>query len=135
MLYEVVVILRPELSGQQAESVVRSFEPALSEKGGVVEGFEYAGLKPFAYPVRKYTKGHYVLLNLTAPAKAVQELCRLMKLNEDILRFLNVKVEAHAALPSVLSQNRYDRDDFEASSDDRGAGASESEARSAEPSA
>lgn len=111
MLYETVVIIRPELSLQQAEVLMQSFEPALSERGGVVKEREYGGLRHFAYPIRKYRKGHYFLLNLISSSDAVQEMCRLMRLSEDVLRFLNLSVEKHATLPTPLGQARYDRDE------------------------
>lgn len=113
-LYEIVLVVRPELSGDQAQAVVHGLGSVLAARGGTLAAFEYSGLRPLAYPVRKYARAHYLLMSVEAPAEAVQEVCRLLRLNEDVLRFLNTCVEKHATLPSPLVWQRNERDqDFD----------------------
>ena len=90
--YESVFIARQDISAQQVESLTDDFVAVIEQGGGKVEKRESWGLKNLAYKINKNRKGHYVLFNLDAPAPAVQEMERQMRINEDILRFLTVKV-------------------------------------------
>jgi small subunit ribosomal protein S6 len=83
----------------------------LSDNGGKVVGTEYWGVKTMAYKINKNRKGHYLFLRSDAPSPAVQEMERLARLHEDVLRVLTVKVEGHAEGPSVQMQKRDDRED------------------------
>lgn len=109
-LYEHVVISRQDLSNAQAEGLVEHFGKVLSENGGKVVDSEYWGLKTMAYKINKNRKGHYALLKTDAPADAVQEMERLMRLHEDVMRVMTIKVDAHEEGPSVQMQKRDDRD-------------------------
>jgi small subunit ribosomal protein S6 len=116
-LYEHVVIARPDISGQQAEALLEEMKGILAEGGGQVHKTEYWGLKNLSYRIRKHRKGHYGLLNIEASHTAVAELERRMKIHDDVIRYITVKVEAHEAGPSAPLQRRDDRD-----RDDRGGG-------------
>ncbi len=105
-LYEHVLIARQDLSSGQAEAIGQKYADILTEHGGEVRKSEYWGLKSFAYPIRKYRKGHYLLMNIAAPAPALHEMERLMGLDEDVVRHLTVRVEDHDEGPSVILQNR-----------------------------
>ncbi|MCX7645492.1 MAG: 30S ribosomal protein S6 [Rhodobacteraceae bacterium] len=109
-LYEHVFIARQDLSGAQAEALIEHFGTVLKDNGGTVVGSEYWGVKTMAYKVNKNRKGHYGFLRSDAPPQAVQEMERLMRLHEDVMRVLTVKVDAHEEGPSVQMQKR-DRDD------------------------
>lgn len=109
-LYEHVFIARQDLSGAQAEALIEHFATVLADNGGNVVDREYWGLKTMAYRIKKNRKGHYALLRTDAPSAAVQEMERLMRLHEDILRVLTVKVDKHEEGPSVQMQKRDDRD-------------------------
>ena len=85
-LYESVVIVRQETSIQQVEGLADNFENIIQENGGSIKKRENWGLRSLAYKIKKNRKGHYLLFNIDAPANAVQELERIMHLNEDILR-------------------------------------------------
>lgn len=109
-LYECVVIARQDLSVQQSESLTDNIKQVIADQGGKVGKVEYWGLRPMAYRIRKNRKGHYTLLNIDAPAPAVHELERVMRINEDILRHLVIAVDELEEGPSVIMQ-RKDRDD------------------------
>ncbi len=109
-LYECVVIARQDLSVQQAESLNENLTKVIEEQGGSVTKTEYWGLRQMAYRIRKNRKGHYTLFNIDAPAAAIHELERIMRINEDILRHLVIRVDELEQGPSVIMQ-RKSRDD------------------------
>ena len=107
-LYEHVVISRQDLSNAQAEGLVEHFGKVLSDNGGKVVDSEYWGLKTMAYKINKNRKGHYMLLNIDSPPEAIQEYERLMRLDEDIIRFLTIKIKSINEKPSPLMVNKPD---------------------------
>lgn len=109
-LYEHVVMARQDVSGQQVETLVEQMKSVLTENGGTVGRVEFWGLKSLTYRIRKNRKAHYALLNIDAPPAAVSEMERLLSINEDVLRYLTVRVEEHETEPSAMMQKR-DRDD------------------------
>jgi small subunit ribosomal protein S6 len=109
--YECVLIARQDISGTQVEALLETFSTLIVEQGGQVPKKEYWGLKNLAYRIRKNRKGHYALLNIDAPAAAVKELERTMGINEDVLRFLTIRVEALEEGPSVAMLNRGNREE------------------------
>ncbi|MCW5695368.1 MAG: 30S ribosomal protein S6 [Bauldia sp.] len=109
-LYEHVVLARQDVSGQQVEALVDQMKSVLTENGGTVGRVEFWGLKSLTYRIRKNRKAHYALLNIDAPAAALAEMERQLSLNEDVLRFLTVRVDEHETEPSAMMQKR-DRDD------------------------
>ncbi len=111
-LYETIFIARQDMSPAQVEALTEKFTNALTENGGSVGKTEYCGLRTFTYLIKKNRKGHYVLMNITAESKALDEMERLMHLSEDVLRYLSVKVEEHETGPSaLLKSSRYGRED------------------------
>ncbi|MBO9396799.1 30S ribosomal protein S6 [Shimia sp. R9_1] len=110
-LYEHVFISRQDLSNAQAESLVEHFGTVLSDNGGSVVESEYWGVKTMAYKINKNRKGHYAFLKSDAPAAAIQEMERLMRLHDDVMRVLTIKVDEHAEGPSVQMQKRDERGD------------------------
>jgi small subunit ribosomal protein S6 len=105
-LYENVFIARQEISAAQVDALSDQFTTVLTENGGAVKKKEYWGLKSLAYRIKKNRKGHYVLLNIDAPPAAVHEMERQMRINEDILRFLTVRVDELEEGPSAMLQSR-----------------------------
>ena len=93
-LYEHLLIARQDISAQQVDALATHLKTIVEGEGGKVEKQEYWGLRGLAYRIKKNRKGHYVLLNINAPAKAIFELERQIKINEDVLRYLTVKVDA-----------------------------------------
>ena len=110
-LYEHVMIARQDLSNAQAEGLVEHFSSVLSDNGGSVVMSEYWGVKTMAYKINKNRKGHYAYMRTDAPAAAVQEMERLARLHDDVMRVMTVKVDAHEEGPSAQMQKRDDRDD------------------------
>jgi small subunit ribosomal protein S6 len=110
-LYENVFIARQDISGAQVDALADSFTQLVADNGGEVKKREYWGLRNLAFRMRKNRKGHYVLLNLSAPPATVAELERTMRINEDVIRYLTIRVDALEDGPSVVMQSRGSRDD------------------------
>jgi small subunit ribosomal protein S6 len=108
--YEHVLIARQDISPQQVDALVEDITRTITEQGGTVGKTEYWGLRNLAYRVRKNRKGHYCLLNIDAPAAAVHELERRQRINEDVLRFITLRVDALDEEPSPVLARR-ERDD------------------------
>ncbi|MDC1348234.1 30S ribosomal protein S6 [Amylibacter sp.] len=103
-LYEHVFISRQDLSNAQAEGLIEHFSAVLSDNDGKVIDQEYWGLKTMAYKINKNRKGHYAFLKSDAPSSAVQEMERLMRLHEDVMRVMTIRVDEHEEGPSVVIQ-------------------------------
>jgi small subunit ribosomal protein S6 len=116
-LYENVFIARQDISGAQVDALADGFTQLVADHGGEVKKREYWGLRNLAYRMRKNRKGHYVLLNLAAPPAAVAELERTMRINEDVIRYLTIRVDALEEASSVVMQSRGGRDDRQRRSD------------------
>lgn len=110
-LYEHVMIARQDLSNTQAEGLIEHFGAVLADNGGKLVDSEYWGIKTMAYKINKNRKGHYAFLRSDAPTEAVQEMERLMRLHDDVMRLLTIKVDEHKELPSVQMQKREERGD------------------------
>ena len=109
-LYEHIYLARQDVSPQQVEEMTNNMTEVLTQGGGKVTKNEYWGLKSLSYRIKKNRKAHYSLLNIDAPAPAVAEMERQMRINEDILRFMTVRVDELEEGPSAMLQKR-DRDD------------------------
>ena len=109
-LYEHVMIARQDLSNTQAEGLIEHFGTVLSDNGGTLVDNEYWGVKTMAYKINKNRKGHYAFLRTDAPAPAVQEMERLMRLHDDVMRVLTIKVDEHKEGPYVQMQKREERE-------------------------
>ena len=109
--YECVFIARQDISGTQVEAMIETFATLIAEQGGQVTKKEYWGLKNLAYRIKKNRKGHYALMNIDAPSPAVQEMERTMRINEDVLRFLTVRVDELEEGPSAVMQGRGNREE------------------------
>ena len=110
-LYEHVFISRQDLSNTQAEGLIEHFGTILADNGGKVVDQEYWGVKTMAYRINKNRKGHYAFLKTDSPAPAVQEMERLMRLHEDVMRVLTIKVDDHEEGPSIQMKKSEDRGD------------------------
>tara|TARA_B110000285_G_C15078134_1_gene591926 strand:+ start:25 stop:420 length:396 start_codon:yes stop_codon:yes gene_type:complete len=110
-LYEHVMISRQDLSNTQAEGLIEHFGTVLTDNEGKLVDSEYWGIKTMAYKINKNRKGHYAFLRTDAPATAIHEMERLMRLHDDVMRVLTIKVDAHEEGPSVQMQKREERSD------------------------
>ncbi len=108
-LYESVFITRQDISSSQAEALVDSFAEIVANSGGSVPKKEYWGLRNLAYRIKKNRKGHYALLNIDAPPAAITEMERNLRLNEDVLRFMTVRVDELDDGPSPVLRSRDER--------------------------
>ena len=104
--YETVFIARQDISSAQVEALADGFTQVIQEHGGQVTKREYWGLRNLSYRIKKNRKGHYILLNIDGGGPAVSEMERTMRINEDVLRYLTVRVEAIEEGPSVMMQAR-----------------------------
>ena len=104
--YEHVFIARQDLTPDQVSKLTDKYASVIETNGGKVGKREDWGLRTLAYRIQKNRKGYYVLLNIDAPAAAVQELERQMRVDEDIIRHLTVKVDALEEGPSVMLRPR-----------------------------
>ena len=102
--YESVFIARQDISAPQVESITEAVTKLIEEQGGKVAKTEYWGLRNLAYRIKKNRKGHYVLLNLDVQADAIREMERQLRLNEDVVRYLTVRVGALEEGPSPVMQ-------------------------------
>jgi small subunit ribosomal protein S6 len=109
--YENVFIARQDISTAQVDALADQFTAIVAAQGGQVLKREYWGLRNLSYRIRKNRKGHYVLFNLDAPSAAVNELERNMRISEDVLRYLTVRVDALEEGPSAVMQARSRGDD------------------------
>ncbi len=108
--YESVYIARPDISTAQVDTLTESLTSIIGEGGGKVTKNEYWGLKNLAYRIKKNRKGHYTLMNIDAPAAAISELERNMRINEDVLRYMTVRVDELDENPSIMMTARNSRD-------------------------
>ena len=91
--YETVFIARQELSDAQVKDLTESYAKIITDGGGKIHKTENWGLRTLAYRIRKNRKGHYVLIESDTPPAALLEMERQMRINEDVLRFLTVRVD------------------------------------------
>jgi len=92
--YESVLIARQDLGSSQVNNIVSELGNIIKKEGGEVVRIDNWGLKTLAYRVKKNRKGHYVLMNISAPAAAIAEFERIMRFNEDIIRYMTIRVES-----------------------------------------
>jgi small subunit ribosomal protein S6 len=109
--YEHTLIARQDLSPQQAQALAETYSAVLTEHGAEVTKTEYWGLRNLSYRIKKNRKGHYLHLNVRAPADAITELERQERLSDDVLRYLTVKVDQLEEGPSVVMQSRSSREE------------------------
>lgn len=108
--YEHIFMARQDVSSQQVELLTDQYKAVIEEGDGAIEKVEQWGLKTLAYRIKKNRKAHYTLMNINAPHAAIAEMERQMNLNEDVLRFMTIRVDELETEPSVMMQRR-DRDD------------------------
>ena len=107
-LYETVLIARNDVTQQQVEAVADTIATQLAADGGSVDKREYWGLRSLSYRIKKNRKGHYMLLGLNAPPASVKEIERQLGLNEDVLRFMTIRVDEIDENPSAILARKSD---------------------------
>jgi small subunit ribosomal protein S6 len=101
-LYEHVFLARQDLAQAQVDALTEAFTKVIQDGRGKVAKSEYWGLRSLAYRIKKNRKAHYVLMNIEAPADAVAEMERQVGLNEDVIRFQTIRVDALEEGPSAI---------------------------------
>ena len=109
-LYEHVFLARQDVSAQQVEKLMETYQSIIKDNGGSIGKTEYWGLKNLAYRIKKKRKAHYALMNIDAPHEAVAEMERQMSIEPDVIRFLTLRVDELDDSPSAMMK-RQDRDD------------------------
>ncbi|WP_455482402.1 30S ribosomal protein S6 [Bartonella sp. B35(2025)] len=116
-LYEHMFLARQDIAPQQIDELLSVYKSVIETYGGKVGRIENWGLRPLAYRIRKNRKAYYVLVNIDAPAAAITEIERQMRINEDILRYMTIRVEKHekekSATFSRLDRNGHTGQDEE----------------------
>ena len=107
-LYECVLIARNDVTQQQVDTIADGITEQLGTDGGEVKKREYWGLRSLAYRVNKNRKGHYMLLGMDAKPAFIHEMERLLRLNEDVLRFMTIRVEEITEEPSAILSRKSD---------------------------
>jgi small subunit ribosomal protein S6 len=112
-LYEHIYLARQDVTAPQVEALTETLKTVIAQGGGSVSKVEAWGLKSLAFRIKKNRKAHLTLMNIDAPSAAVVELERQLSLNEDVIRYLTIRVEEHEAGPSAMLRKREesDRDD------------------------
>jgi small subunit ribosomal protein S6 len=121
-LYEHVYLARQDASTQQVEELTAQLKGVIEGLGGTNSKNEYWGVKSLSYRLRKNRKAHFTLMNVNAPPAAINEIERLERLNEDVLRYLTIRVEEHEEGPSAMmrrAERDRDRDDRRGDRGDR----------------
>jgi small subunit ribosomal protein S6 len=116
-LYEHIYLARQDVTAQQVETLTETLKTLVAQQGGSVSKVEAWGLKSLAYRIKKNRKAYFTLMNIEAPSAAIVELERQLGLNEDVIRYMTVRVDEHEAGPSAMLRKRDD-----AERDDRGPG-------------
>jgi small subunit ribosomal protein S6 len=109
-LYEHIYLARQDISAQQVETLTAQFKAVIESFGGKFEKVEYWGVKSLAYRIKKNRKAHFSLLNIDAPPAALTEMERQMGINEDVIRFMTIRVEVHETGQSAMMRKRDDDD-------------------------
>lgn len=109
-LYETIFVVRQDVAQTQVEALGTQMSDLVTGMGGTVPKKEYWGLRQLAYRIKKNRKAHYMMMNLDAPPAAVKEMERVMSINEDVVRYLTVRVDELEAGPSAMMR-KSDRDE------------------------
>jgi small subunit ribosomal protein S6 len=105
-LYEHIFLARQDVTQQQVEALTEQIKSKIAALGGAVTKVEPWGVKSLAFRIKKNRKAHFTLLNIAAPSEAVVEIERLLSINEDVLRYLTIRVDEHEAGPSAVLRKR-----------------------------
>ncbi len=105
--YELVFIVRQDISSADVDKIVNDITKLVNDQNSKVIKNEYWGLRTLAYEINSNKKGHYVFMGLEAESSAINEIERKMKLNENIIRFLTVRVDEISSTPSPILKGKH----------------------------
>ena len=109
-LYEHIFLARQDVTQLQVEALTEQIKSKIAALGGAVTKVEPWGVKSLAFRINKNRKAHFTLINIAAPSEAVVEIERLLSINEDVIRYLTIRVDEHEAGPSAMLRKRDDGD-------------------------
>lgn len=112
-IYETVFIARQDLSDAQVKSLTEACEKIITDGEGKIAKVENWGLRTLAYKINKNRKGHYVLIESDTPAPAIIEMERTLRLNEDVLRYMTIKLDEATTGPSKILDKNTGENEFE----------------------
>ena len=112
-LYEHIYLVRQDVTAPQVEALTETLKTLIASNGGSVSKVEAWGLKSLAFRIKKNRKAYFTLLNIDGPPAAIVELERQLGLNEDVIRYITLRVDEHEVGPSAMLRKREesDRDD------------------------
>lgn len=109
-LYEHIYLVRQDVTAPQVEALTETLKTLIAQHGGSVSKVEAWGLKSLAFRIAKNRKAYFTLLNIDAPSAAITELERQLGHNEDVIRYITIRVDEHEAGPSAMLRKREDSD-------------------------
>ena len=104
-LYESVIVARQEITKTQCDKIIKDFEDIVKSQKGSIKNVEYWGLRNLAYEINKNKKGHYTMMILEANPNSIAEYERNLKLHEDVIRFMTIRIKNYDDKPSVIFQS------------------------------
>ena len=104
-LYESVIVARQDLTKTQCDKIIKDFEEIIKSQKGSIKNVEYWGLRNLAYEINKNKKGHYTMIILEANPNSIAEYERNLKLHEDVIRFITIRIKDYDGKPSTIFQN------------------------------
>ncbi|MEZ4321101.1 MAG: 30S ribosomal protein S6 [Myxococcota bacterium] len=107
--YETVVIFRPDLDDADTRVIIDTLEAIITENSGTMLIKDEWGKRKLAYPIANHLKGHYVLYNYLGPAESVLEIERRIRINDNIIRFMTVKLDENVDIPSKIANAAEER--------------------------
>lgn len=110
--YEFVILIRQDVLTSHVSELQESFKTAIEGKGGQVVSVEYCGLLGLAYPVKRNNRAHFIIFDVETKPGSLEELERKLRVSEDVIRFLNIRVEEFGQKPSVLAKSHANREQF-----------------------
>ena len=104
-IYESVIVGRQDITKNQFDKLIEEFSSIITEQKGTIKKTEYWGLKNLAYEINKNKKGHYCMLILETAPDTISEYERKMRIHEDVIRYITIKVDKFEEKPSIMMQN------------------------------
>ena len=109
-LYESVIICRQDITKNQLDTIISEFKKIIENEKGKILGEEYWGLKNLAYEINKNKKAHYTMLIIETDPNKIEEYERKLRLHEDIIRFMTIKIKTFDGKQSIMVDSTTDRD-------------------------
>ena len=104
-LYESVIVARQDLTKTQSDKIIKDFEEIIKSQKGSIKNVEYWGLRNLAYEINKNKKGHYTMIIIDSNPDSVSEYERQLRLHEDVIRYMTMKIKQYDDNPSIMLKN------------------------------